>query len=571
MNADNLHLAFDNLSLNDDVEPGMIIPNQDDEKDHHQHQDEKEEGQYHLLPHQEVAVRWMNIRETEIKQNLQGGILGMVMGMGKSYTTLTQIFNTRQDGYPTLIVCPKTAMYTWKNEIQKFFGDAIKIFVYRKDQAKLERVTPDILKAFDVVITNYEYLRCLNSKLKADKHIEININSAVVGMNTPKSPILDAKMGESVIYSMKWYRIVADESHNFSNFKTALWKAMMSLCGERRWCLTGTPIRNWDDDVYSQFKWLGYTDNAFNQASFRKKDMSEFIHYIDYEKAGIKLPEATHHKIKLNLHGHQLKIYKYYLKQAREAYNEWVAGCRNFSSVLVCFLRLRQACVAPYTITPQSARNYKMTEAEEQEYFQNQRSLERELPGLINWMHDKTTSSGLDAEKIAHAVEIIKGIPKGEKTIVFTMFKRVIDLLTEKLGDHRKSVHIDGDITGKLRDDTLNTFKTNPEFEVLFISYKVGSESLNLTEANHIILLEPWWSFAVIEQAKARVHRMGQTKPVTIYELAATIDGETSIEEKIMSLSDSKKQNASKYLDGNKGNKKQNEGLNAEMLGDLLF
>jgi SNF2 family DNA or RNA helicase len=185
------------------------------------------------------------------------------------------------------------------------------------------------------------------------------------------------------------------------------------------------------------------------------------------------------------------------------------------------------------------------------------------------------------------------------------MFKRVIDLLrtgldleTEGSQEDEKSedqsgqlsssssksksgsIHIDGDVVGKMRDLSLAAFKKQDHCNILFISYKIGAESLNLSEANHIILMEPWWCPAVIEQAKARCHRMGQTKETHIYELfikkvhispKEVITG--TIEQAIIRLCKQKIEGAQQFYKEGKPLKGQGKssGLSAQDLAQILY
>ena len=195
---------------------------------------------YALMDHQVKAVQWMMELETSDKPY---GILGMLMGLGKTFTMLMQIFLNREPGYPTLIVCPKTAIYTWEQEIKKFFGDTLRVFIFRNDAHDLSKVTADVLKQYDIVVTNYDFVRSLATKHRPALFDSLSHVNGPQCINTPDHPIVNYTSGPYLLFSVEWHRIVADESHNFSNLDTAIWKAMMCLCGSRRWCLSGTPIR----------------------------------------------------------------------------------------------------------------------------------------------------------------------------------------------------------------------------------------------------------------------------------------------------------------------------------------
>jgi SNF2 family DNA or RNA helicase len=527
-----------------------------------------------LYPHQRQALTFLAERERFDASNLvTGGFLSMLMGLGKTLTMLQHVVDTRATaGGPTLVICPKTAMFTWQGEIQKFFADRIKLLVFRKDgEDNIKTLTADQLKTYDVVLTNYEYIRPYVSKIKlAEKLVEVRAADDGHGAisqayNVPASPLLRATVGENLLFSVKWYRVVADESHNFSNYNTGLFKAMMCFCATKRWCLTGTPIRNYSNDLYAQFKFLGYQDNSLSSVVFEKTHgnaVLKYIHYVDYVRANVDLPECIESIIKVMLDEKQAQAYNYYEDAARAAFQEWVAGCKNFNFVLTMFLRLRQACVAPYIITPQSARDFKPND-EILDYAHHQGMLEQTSPGFVTWLNNRDTSSGIEAAKINETVRLITTvIPATDKVIVFTMFPRASDLIKARLdGVNVTALQIDGDVAGVARDQALHAFKTSGATRVLIVTYKTGSESLNLTEANHAILLEPWWCPAVMEQAKARIHRMGQTKPTRIYELiiAHPQEGKNTIEQKIVDICKKKVEDAKLTLSGNKRKRQRDD------------
>jgi transcription termination factor 2 len=525
-----------------------------------------------LYPHQREALKFLAQREQPNASNLvQGGFLSMLMGLGKTLTMLQHVVDTRTSSSgPTLVVCPKTALFTWEQEIQKFFADRIKVLKFRKDgPVSIKTLTKDQLNTYDVVLTNFEYIRQYVSSIKlAEKLVEIHVADEGEGAinqsyNAPAEPLLKDTVGENLLFSVKWHRIVADESHNFSNFKSNLFKAMMCFSADKKWCLTGTPIRNYSDDLYAQFKFLGYRDEFLSPVVFENthgNNVLKYIHYVDYVRANVDLPECIESIIKVMLDEKQAQAYNYYEDAARAAFQEWVAGCKNFSVVLTMFLRLRQACVAPYIITPQSARDFKPSQ-EIMDYAHHQGLLEETSPGFVSWLNNRDTTSGVEAAKINEAVRLITTvIPNEDKVVVFTMFPRASDLIKTRLQAlNVPASQIDGDVAGDARDQALRAFKTNDVglTRVLIVTYKTGSESLNLTEANHAILLEPWWCPAVMQQAKARIHRMGQTKPTHIYELivAHPTEGKNTIEQKIVDICKKKVEDAELTLSGN--NKRQ--------------
>jgi SNF2 family DNA or RNA helicase len=527
---------------------------------------------YQPMPHQHTALEWM--KQRELDNEIPGGILGLEMGLGKTFTTLLHVARENAKS-PTLVVVPKTAIYTWVTEIKKFFGNTMSVLVFRKENPKLKDITPENLKLYNIVITNYEYIRGIATKNELYEKIAMqDMFGKNFGCNIPKRPVLRAKRGEELLYSVHWHRLIADESHNFSNYKTSLWKAMMGFCATYRWCLSGTPIKNYGEDLYAQYKFLGYYEPEFDLKKFHSFNLSEYIHYVSYEKANIKLPEATHLKIPCKLEKEQAQIYNLFLTETKKEFKNFTIGGATFASIFTLFLRLRQICIAPYTITPESDTEYakgkkKMNVAD---YERAQKEIDKMTGGLASWTRNKDGTAGLNSSKIVEATKIIKNIPKGEKVVVFTMFKRVIDLFVDKFtyseGINKKFIAIDGTVSGTARDRAIDAFK-NTDIDVMFVSYKIGAESLNLTEAQHVILCECWWSPAIIDQSKARIHRVGQTKPVTIYELYIPSTPEVvSIEAAILEICENKRRVASEYL--NNGKSEKGGRMDAKTMGEIL-
>ncbi len=524
------------------------------------------------MPHQKNALAFMYSREQD--NDISGGILALEMGLGKTFTSLYHIAREKTN-MPTLIVVPKTVIYTWYSEIKKFFGNTMSIFIFRKDNPKLKDITVDNIKLYNVVLTNYEYIRGIATKLNLyDKVAMQDMYGKFFGCNIPKRPVLKEKKGENILFSIHWHRIISDESHNFSNYKTSLWKSMMCFCATYRWCLSGTPIRNYGDDLYAQYKFLGYYEPEFDLKKFYGSNLKEYIHHINYEKANIKLTEAKHIKVPCLLEKEQAEIYNLFLTQAKSEYKNFTIGGATFASIFTLFLRLRQICIAPFTITPESDSQFKKgkRKIDIKDYEKAQKEIDKMTGGLSSWVRNEKGTAGINSSKIVKATKIINKIPKGEKIIVFTMFKRVIDLLVEKFtyseGITKKFISIDGTVVGTERDRAIDTFK-NSDIDVLFISYKIGAEGLNIAEANHVILMENWWSPAVIDQARSRVHRMGQFKPVTIYELYVPSTSEVaSIEEAILEICENKRKVAREYF--SEGKSEKGGRMDAKTLGRIL-
>ena len=559
--------------------------------------DKKEEplftSPFKPYPHQQKTIDFMRQREVDSlksKDGCKGGIVALQMGLGKTFCSLTHIANNikKENNMPALVICPLSAIFTWTSEIMKFYPSSeenktnqtnIKFITFRKDKINVDKLTLKELTSNHIVIINYEYVRSLATKNKLFDQISIDDKQErVVGVNSISEPLMNDTTGENLLFSIKWSRIIIDESHTISNYKTETFRSIMCLAGEYKWCLSGSPMRNWSTDLYAQFKFLGYYDKSFDAREFKKKtDLINYILFMDYEKAGVKLPDTTVINVECPLQAENKLIYNYYLEKMGDAYEEYCVGGKKFSEILPLFIRLRQICVVPNTITISDEEKQSMGKDELAKYNLAQRELDKRSKGLASWVNNKNSSSCYFSPKMLAACKILGELKKGEKIIIFTFFKRVINLFDQLLTklynpdiaendpefdenmpisliplqkQKRKYTIVTGDVTGTNRDECINSFK-NSDTDILLISFKVGAESLNLTQASKIIMMETYWNDSTINQAKARINRLGQTKPTTIYNLYVPNAKDIySIEAAMLEICKEKTKDCNSYING---------------------
>ncbi|CCV02455.1 SNF2 family DNA/RNA helicase [Armadillidium vulgare iridescent virus] len=566
-----------------------------------------------LFHHQVETMKWMEKREASKEKGIKGGIVCHTMGLGKTLTALAFSFQNKGK-FPTLIVTSKTVLSEWKHEgVEKFFitqsneengtGGAVlnALYLHRDYLGKgIEKIDREQLMKYDIVITTYDvcvstchkgkyYEQCLETE-------ENNFTS--INCRRRKGANLSKLKGTAVIYGTPWGRVICDESQRFSNPKTKIYKYMMAIYGKYKWCLSGTPIRNYETDIWTQLRFCGYhsvnNHREWNQNGhkiFKEERLSDAIFLIDYSSTKIQLPEKYENEIKVSLTGKHREVYEEFLNETRVAYKKMMLDLCSFTNVLAMFTRLRQCAIAPYLITPDAKRTRKTKK-------QNQDA----------WHLDKDGEAGILSCKIQKIVSIIKEVTYKEKkdvfslktlaqkavrenfhaddlrnmhskhqglfnndhptkVIVFSMFTSCLDLLGDALRTSYptfKFVQIDGSTTN--RTSLLDKFKIDPAIQGLLLTYKVGSEGLNLTEATHCICVEPWWTNSVHNQAKARCWRTGQTKPVHVHNII--IEG--SIEERIVEVCKGKDDMASSYLKGTERTFKAGPKLDKYTLGKML-
>lgn len=541
---------------------------------------------YSLYPYQVDALTWLKDRESldpDSVSGIRGGIVYMNMGLGKSLLSLSHCLTSPRGDYPTLVVVSKTVMYVWRQEIEKFFGDHIRVMYFHKDfmGKDINSVTRDSLCDYDIVITTYDL--CLSTCRKyeydeecferGDEHSLYKDKIIAIHCRTYEQANRGNVSGVQILYGTPWHRVIADESQKFANPKTSTYKAVMALYGRYKWCLTGTPIRNFDTDIWAQFRFLGYT--KISKATDWKRNghramaehkLTQAVYAMSYTDAGVKLPYKYEHEYVICLEGKEREVYDYVLGKTREMYDQMMMQLCDFACVLALFTRLRQAAIAPYLLTAESKRE-KSTEADKKALSLLRDMETKTTLGL--WCHEKMTEAGIYSTKISEIINILSKIPPGAKVIIFSMFTSCLDLIadsiTERIGDFG-FVQVDGDTIGHERDDLLKAFRNNPDIRGLLMTYKVGSEGLNLVEATHCITVEPWWTSAVTDQAKARMWRTGQTKEVHVHNITI----ENTIEEKVVEICREKKEMAASYLNGTGKVSTRFHGLDKYTLGRIL-
>lgn len=480
--------------------------------------------QFTLYPYQVETLMWMRNREKESdnKTGISGGIVCLEMGMGKTFVALTHTLSTpSESGAPTLIVTSKTIMLEWKLEgVEKFF-DSVNVLFFHNDFCNISSISSEELLKYDIVITTYDMCLSANKQKKYYEDCFERWNSdKIISVKFRNLQTSTKAVGIGILYETVWERIICDESQRFANHTSMTYYCMMALCGKYRWCLSGTPIRNYDTDIWAQLRFCGY--KTIDQASgwkrranvqYKEEGLDNFVYVMKYNDAGVILPEKIEHNCEVEMSEEQAQCYKKLHKESVELYNGMMSRSDNFTCVLVLLMRLRQCAIAPCLTT--------------------------------NLRDNLTMTENTYTPKIMKIIDIISSIPAGEKACFFSSFTSYSDLVAsaiKKFLPTCKYLQLDGDTPIETRRHVLDTFKA--DCSVLLMTYKVGGEGLNITEANHCILGEPWWSLVVLEQAKSRIWRSGQTKPVHIYNVIS----KDTVEQRIIEVCNEKSTLVDSYI-----------------------
>ncbi len=433
--------------------------------------------QAELRPYQESGFRWMNF----LNETKWGGILADDMGLGKTLQTLTilQYYKNLHQQVKFIVVCPTTLMYNWENEVVKFTPD----ISYHLYHGSTRRFQSEEFKNADLIITTYGTLR---SDIKS--LIEINFDYAVL-----------------------------DESQAIKNPISQVAKAASQLHAKNKLALSGTPVQNNTFDLYSQMNFLNpgmlgsseFFRNEFATPIDKMQDAEAqhqlrkliypFLLRRTKEQVAPDLPEKTEMVLFCEMGIKQRKIYDAYRSLYRSKILDEIEDKgveRSHLSILTGLMKLRQICDSPAILK------------------------EKE-------MHDN------HSVKIDELIRELTENTGNHKALVFSQFLGMLSLIREELEKlDIPFVYFDGSTSTTEREKAIQQFQNDETCRVFLISLKAGGVGLNLTAADYVYIVDPWWNPAVEQQAIDRTHRIGQTKNIFAYRLIC----KDTIEEKIMLL-----------------------------------
>ncbi|HCJ83886.1 MAG: helicase [Chlamydiae bacterium GWC2_50_10] len=435
----------------------------------------------HLRPYQTEGIQWLE----RLRSMYLSGILADDMGLGKTLQAIVALAQDREKKRaPHLIICPTSLLYNWKEEYAKFHPDAKVLVVdgvptYRR---KLIETIGD----YDVVITSYTLLQ---------KDIEIY----------KEIPLSYA---------------VLDEAQHIKNRGTRNAKSTKMIQASHRLILSGTPIENSLEELWSLFDFLmpGFLSSyerflekyvrvsGFEQAKnleYLKKKVSPFI--LRRMKTDVlkDLPPVSENVYHCQLSETQLELYRSYAQSARDELVKLVQRDgfdRVQIHVLATLTRLKQICCHPAIFAKESA------------------------------------EAG-DSAKYDMLLELLRTLIEGEhKTVIFSQYTRMLQIMQKDFVQMGiPFAYLDGSTKNRL--EVVKRFNEDSSLSVFLVSLKAGGTGLNLVGADTVIHYDMWWNPAVENQATDRVHRIGQKSSVSSYKLITL----GTIEEKIAEMQSRKK------------------------------
>jgi len=433
-----------------------------------------------LRPYQKAGYEWLHF----LHEYGFGGCLADDMGLGKTIQALVFFQSLHECAHThtaSLLVLPKSLLFNWQREAARFTPELRLCEYFRNDRVK----DTNLFNDYDLVLTTYGVML---------RDIE-------------------------VLRKYRFHYALLDESQAIKNPAAQSAKAARLLNAEHRLVLTGTPVENSTYELWSQFAFLNpgllgnleYFKEEFGTpiekrgeeqtAQFLRKMVYPFILRRTKDQVAPELPPRTERLMFSDMEPAQRKLYN----RTRDYYRGMLMGMIEQEGmndarmkILEGLLRLRQICNHPKLVDSQ--------------------------------FHGESAKF----ELLLETLETLQA--EGHKALVFSQFVEMLKLVRREMDlRHIPYTYLDGQTHN--RQERVDTFQNDPKTPFFLISLKAGGVGLNLTAADYVIHIDPWWNPAVEMQATDRTHRIGQEKPVFVYKLIVR----DSVEEKILQLQERKR------------------------------
>jgi len=440
-----------------------------------------------LRGYQKEGLSWLKL----LKTTGIGGILADDMGIGKTVQCLAHLSDeyaalkrkgSKTPHRPSLVILPKSLLFNWREEAARF---APSLRVLCHNGTERGATASDIMK-HDLVLMTYATVR------------------------------IDFEL----LREIEFHYVIADEAQAIKNADSLSAKACKFLRGRHKLALTGTPVENSIDDLFSIMEFVSpgllgpNAQSRMSRATVSGKldaatleplsrALKPFILRRTKSQVLKDLPMKTEKVLHCELSASEMKAYTglrdyYRMNLKKEIASKGIA--RSKIVILEALLRLRQAACHP---------------------------------GLIDRKNYSQSSTKLDTL----TEQLTSVIAEGHKALVFSQFTSFLDIVRRRL-DREKIPYEYLDGKTQDREVRVKRFQEDTKIKVFLISLKAGGVGLNLTAADYVFILDPWWNPAVETQAIDRTHRIGQTKKVIAYRLIA----QNTVEEKILSLQETKRE-----------------------------
>ena len=447
-----------------------------------------------LRPYQLSGFHWLQ----SLDELGWGGCLADDMGLGKTLQTISflQYVKEKYPGSTQLVVCPTSLIFNWENELQKFCP-SIRYHIHYGSHRELNETH---FTDFDVVLTTYGVVRNDVEQLSA----------------------------------FLWQYVILDESQAIKNPDARATKAIKELRAVNRLIISGTPVQNNTSDLFAQFNFLnpGLLGNReyFNRefavpidkfgSAEKTRELKKLIYPFTLrrtkEQVAKDLPDKTVSVLWCTMEPEQRKLYDHY----RDGYKKRLLTkideegiAKSGMDVLEALLRLRQIC---------------------------------DHPALV----DKGEDAVYGSVKIEELIREVQENAGNHKLLVFSQFTQMLHLIRDEFEKAGITYcYLDGKTSLPNRKEQVTRFQEDENIKAFLISLKAGGVGLNLTVADYVYLVDPWWNPAAEQQAIDRAHRIGQKRKVFAYKMIC----KDTVEEKILKLQEKKQMLADELIQEESG------------------
>lgn len=471
-----------------------------------------------LRSYQKTGFRWM----FGLHKNGFGGCLADDMGLGKTLQTLAllqklkrperssvapggQAYDGQLDLFAdpepnekiqpaSLIVLPTSLVHNWETEIQKFTPE-LKVYLHVGQQRKTNSELEKTILTFDIILTTYGTVRNDVEQLA----------------------------------KLKFFYLILDESQYVKNPSSKTYKAVMKLQSEYRLALTGTPIENSLSDLWAQLNFLN-KGMLGNLAFFRR-----------YFITPVEKHNSKDQQEKL-----QVMIRPFVLRRTKEEVAKDLPPLME--QVVVC--EMDDVQYRNYETEKSIIRNSILAGIEQEGVKKSAMVILQGLTRLRQLANHPKLLPDLEAQESGKFEEIFRMlenvVAEKHKVLVFSSFVKHLELIKTRIEKENWKYSL---LTGQTsnRKEVIRQFQEDAENHIFLISLKAGGVGLNLTSADYVFIIDPWWNPAAENQAISRAHRIGQNKHVFVYRFIT----QGSIEEKIQQLQNRKSSLADKFINSN--------------------
>jgi SNF2 family DNA or RNA helicase len=431
-----------------------------------------------LRPYQKAGYNWFHF----LKQYHFGGCLADDMGLGKTIQALALLQKHKEDteesgGKSTsLVIMPTSLIYNWLNEAKKFTRQ-LRFMVHT---GSMRYKSPEVFSNYDVIVTTYGISR------------------------------IDVDLLKEFVFDY----IILDESQNIKNPSSKSYQCVRQLKSRFKLILSGTPVENSVNDLWTQMSFINP-----GLLGIQQYFQNEFVTPIEKKKDEDKARKL------------QALIKPFVLRRTKEQVATELPP--KTENLFYCKMTEEQSSV--YEKVKSEYRNELLKSLEDGTYAKTQIQV---LQGLIKLRQIANHPSMIDSEyegdsgKFEDVVHTLGNVlDGGHKVLIFSQFVKQLTIYREYFNEKNiPYAYLDGSTQN--RGDIVKHFQEDEKTRVFLISIKAGGVGLNLTEADYVFILDPWWNPAVEQQAIDRTHRIGQTKNVFIYKFIT----KDSVEEKILAL-----------------------------------